>query len=339
MRIARIMRAIVCREYGPPEKLVIEHRPSPVAHAAEVVVAVRAAGVNFTDVLATQGRSQLRVKPPFTPGVEVSGVITSTGPGVTRVREGMRVLATCYHGGYAEELTFAEHEVMQIPDSMDFETAAAFYIASNTALYALQKRARLRPGESLLVIGAGSGAGIAAVEIGKALGARVVAAASSDEKLALARKYGADETSRYPPGPLDLDAQKALTAKLRALTAGQGFAVIYDGVGGTYAEPALRSMARGARFLAVGFAAGVPSIPLSVALFHNADIMGIELSSPEDREPGRNPDGVATLLRLFEQGKLRPEITARFPLEEAGRAQRLLLDRRATGRIVLVTSR
>jgi NADPH2:quinone reductase len=147
------MRAIVCREYGPPETLVVEQRPSPAARAGEVVIEVRAAGVNFTDLLATQGRSQLKVKPPFTPGVEVAGVITSVGAGVTRVTAGMRVLATAYHGGYAEEIAFGETEILQIPDSMDFETAATFYIASNTALYALQKRAAIKPGESLLVIG------------------------------------------------------------------------------------------------------------------------------------------------------------------------------------------
>jgi NADPH2:quinone reductase len=333
------MRVIVCREFGPPETLRLEERPSPVAGTGEVVVEVRAAGVNFTDLLATQGRSQLKLKPPFTPGVEVAGVITSTGPGVTRVAAGMRVLATGFHGGYAEEIAFTETEVMPLPDDMDFETAATFYIASNTSLYALEKRAQLRRGESLLVIGAGSGAGLTAIAIGKALGAHVVAAASSDEKLGLAVRHGADETLRYPPGPLDLDAQKALAAELRGRTVGEGFHVIYDAVGGSYAEPALRSLARRGRYLVVGFAAGVPSVPLSVALFRNADILGIELGSPENREPGRNPEGVATLLRLYAEGRLRPEITARFPLEQAARAQRLLLERRATGRVVLLTGR
>jgi NADPH2:quinone reductase len=222
---------------------------------------------------------------------------------------------------------------------MDFETAATFYIASNTALYALQKRAAIKPGESLLVIGAGSGAGLAAVAIGKALGAHVVAAASSDEKLALATRHGADETLRYPLGPLELDAQKSFAAELRGRTAGRGFEVIYDGVGGSYAEPALRSLAERGRYLVVGFAAGVPSVPLSVALFRNADILGIELGAPDEREPGRNPEGSATLLRLHHEGRLRPEITARFPLEEAARALRQLLERRASGRVVLLTGR
>jgi NADPH2:quinone reductase len=331
------MRVIVCREFGPPEQLVLEERASPTPAPGQVVVAVRAAGVNFTDVLATQGRSQLKIQPPFTPGVEVAGVVSRAGAGVTRLREGMRVLATGFHGGYAEEIAFADLEVVAIPDAMDFETAAAFYIASNTALYALRKRARLQRGETLLVLGAGSGAGLAAIGVGKALGARVVAAGSSDAKLELASRHGADETLRYSLGPLDLAGQKALASEFRALTNGTGFSVIYDGVGGTYAEPALRSIARCGRYLCVGFAAGVPSVPLSTALFRNADILGIELSDPENREPGRNADGIATLFELFEQGRLRPEITATFPLEQAGRAQRLLLDRRATGRIVLTT--
>jgi len=331
------MRTIVCREYGPPEQLVLEDRAAPVAGPGQVVVAVHAAGVNFTDVLATLGRSQLKVKPPFTPGVEVAGFVKSVGSGVTRLREGTRVLATCYNGGYAEEVAFEEMEVTQIPAAMDFPTAAAFYIASNTSLYALRTRARLQRGETLLVLGAGSGAGLTAIEIGKALGAHVVAAASSDAKLQIAKRHGADETLQYPLGPLDLEGQKALATEFRARTRSTGFSVVYDGVGGTYAEPALRSMARCGRYLSIGFAAGVPSVPLSIALFRNADILGIELRDAEEREPGRNVDGVATLFELFEQGRLRPEITATFPLEQAARAQRLLLDRRATGRIVLTT--
>jgi NADPH2:quinone reductase len=331
------MRVIVCREYGPPEMLAVEERSLPRPRTGEVVVAVEGAGVNFTDVLVTQGRSQLKVKPPFTPGVEVAGVISEVGAGVTSLCAGMRVLGTDFYGGYAEAIAFREHEVMPIPDAMPWTTAAAFYIASSTSLYALKDRARLQPGESLLVLGAGSGAGLTAIEVGKFLGARVIGAASSGTKLELARRHGADQTLQYPLGPLDLDAQKAFAARLRSLTNGDGFAVIYDGVGGTYAEPALRSLAKRGRYLAVGFAAGVPAVPLSVALFRNADIMGIEMSAPEQREPGRNHQGVATLFRLYEQGLLRPEITATFPLEQAGAAQRLLLDRRATGRVVLTT--
>jgi NADPH2:quinone reductase len=329
------MRAVVCREYGLPELLRVEDLPPLEPSAGEVIVAVRASGVNFTDVLSTSGRSQMKVKPPFTPGVEVAGIVKAVGAGVTTVREGARVFGSCFYGGHADEVRFKAEEVAALPASVSFETGAAFFIASNTALYSLQDRAKLRDGETLLVLGAGSGAGLAAVDVGKALGARVTAAASSQDKLALAAKHGADLMFQYPRGPLDLDAQKEFCATLRAQTAGQGYSVIFDGVGGTYAEPALRALARDGRYLSVGFAAGVPAIPLNIALFKNADIMGIELSSPGQREPARNPRAVGTLLGWLQQGKLRPDVTASYPIEQAGQALRELLDRRATGRIVL----
>ncbi len=330
------MRAVVCHEYGPPESLKIDEMPPLSPQAGEVIVSVRASGVNFTDVLVTGGRSQMKVKPPFTPGVEAAGIVKAVGKGVTTVREGTRVFGSCFYGAHAEEARFRAEEIAELPPDMDYATGAAFFIASNTSLYALKTRAKLKAGETLLVIGAGSGAGLAAVEIGKALGARVTAAASSDEKLALALQHGADITYRYPRGPLDLDAQRALCAELRSQTAGKGYSVIYDGVGGTYAEPALRAMARAARYVSVGFAAGVPSVPLSVALFKNADVMGIELSDPEQREPGRSPE-LATLLEWFRAGKLRPHVTQVYRLDQAGAALRQLLDRRAMGRIVLVS--
>jgi len=330
-----MMRAVVCREYGPPEALRIEEQPALAPAAGEVVVSVRASGLNFTDLLATSGRSQMKVRPPFTPGVEVAGIVKATGAGVTSVREGDRVFGSCFHGGHADEVRFKELEVAPLPAAMNFTAGAAFYIASNTALYSLHRRARLRAGETLLVLGAGSGVGLAAIDIGKALGAHVTAAASSEPKLALAREHGADLTMRYPTGPLNVDDQKQFCAALRAHTQGAGYAVILDGVGGSYAEPALRALAREGRFVSVGFAAGVPSIPLSVALFRNADIMGIELSSPEEREPGRNRDGVALLMGWIESGRLRPHVTEIYPLEAAAQGLRQLLDRRAAGRIVL----
>jgi NADPH:quinone reductase len=329
------MRAVVCHRHGPPESLSIDDLPPLVPRDGEVVVQVRASGLNFTDLLATGGRSQMKIPLPFTPGVEAAGIIKAVGKGATKLREGMRVFASCLYGAHAEEARFRFDEVAPLPAAMDYATGAAFFIASNTSFYALNIRAKLQPGETLLVIGAGSGAGLAAVEIGKAQGARVIAAASSDDKLALAAGRGADAVYKYPPGPLDLAAQKTFCAELRALTQGRGYAVIYDGVGGTYAEPALRAMARAGRYLSVGYAAGVPSVPLSVALFKNADIMGIELSDPERREPGRCPE-LADLLELFKDGKLLPQVTERYPLEDAGRALRQLLDRRAKGRVVLV---
>jgi NADPH2:quinone reductase len=350
------MRAVVCREYGPPETLVIDERPRPAPGAGEVLVAIAAVGVNFTDVLAIEGRSQLKRQLPMVPGVEAAGVVLGVGPGVTRLRPGQRVLGCRTHGCYAEEVLFAEDELAPIPDQMDMQSAAAFYIATMTVRYALQDRARLAAGEILLVLGAGGGAGLAGVEIGKALGARVVAAASSDEKLALAVQHGADDVVRYERGPLDVAAQKEFAARLLAkagrpggepqgigkissVRASAGYHVILDGVGGTYAEPALRALGWEGRYVSIGFAAGMPRIALGPALFKNADIIGIQPSSDEHRLPGRKPGAMKLMFDWYLQGKLRPLVTQVFPLEKAAEALCMMKERRATGRIVLTTSR
>ncbi len=350
------MRAVVCREFGPPETLVIEERPRPAPGAGEVLLEVHAIGVNFTDLLAIEGRSQLKRQLPMIPGVEAAGVVLAVGAGVTHLRPGQRVLGCRTHGTYAEEVLFAEDELAPIPDEMDMHSAAAFYIAAMTVRYALQDRARLASGEILLVLGAGGGAGLAGVEIGKALGARVVAAASSEEKLALAGRHGADDVVRYGPGPLDLQEQKALAAqliakaqrcdeqpqgigKISSVREFAGYHVILDGVGGTYTEPALRSLGWEGRYVSIGFAAGMPRVALGPALFKNADIMGIQPSSDEHRLPGRNPQALQVLFDWYREGKLRPLITQLMPLEEAARALYRLKNRAATGRIVLTTSR
>jgi NADPH2:quinone reductase len=349
------MRAVVCREFGPPETLVVEDLPGPSPSAGEVLVEIHAIGVNFTDVLAIEGRSQLKRQLPMIPGVEAAGVVRAVGPGVTRVQPGQRVLGCRTHGTYAEEVLFGEDELAVVPDDMDMRTAAAFYIAAMTVRYALQERARLSAGEILLVLGAGGGAGLAGVEIGKALGARVVAAASSVEKLELARQHGADEVVLYPRGPLDLAAQKDLAAsfiaraqrpgespqsigKISSVQDSAGYHVILDGVGGTYAEPALRALGWEGRYVSIGFAAGVPRITLGPALFKNADIMGIQPSSDEHRLPGRNADAVQVLFEWYRDGRLRPLVTQVLPLEQAAEALCLMKERRATGRFVLTTS-
>lgn len=349
------MKAIVCREFGPPETLVVEERPRPVPDVGQVLVEVHAVGLNFTDLLAIEGRSQLERHLPMIPGVEAAGIVCEIGPGVTKLKPGDRVLGCKTQGTYAEEALFAEDELAPIPDEMDMRTAAAFYIAAMTVRYALQDRARLAPGEILLVLGAGGGAGLAGVEIGKALGARVVAAASSDDKLALAKARGADALLRYQSGPLDLAAQKAFAADLLAFARrdksetqsigrintvhdGAGYHVILDGVGGSYAEPALRTLGWEGRYVSIGFAAGMAKVALGPALFKNADIMGIQPSSDEHRLPGRNPGAMDTLFRWYREGRLRPQITKTFPLAEAAKALRLMQERRATGRIVLTTA-
>lgn len=347
------MRALVCHEFGPPESLRIDELPDPEPNAGEIRIAVHAAGVNFTDILSTGGRSQLARVLPMVPGVELAGVVDKVGPGVTRFVVGQRVLAQVLSGAMAESVVVNEVEATAIPDEMGMEEAAAFYIASRTSYYSLVDRARLEAGESLLVIGAGSGAGVAAVQIGKALGARVVAAASSEEKLDLAREAGADACLAYPAGPLDTEAQKALTRSLLALSGrarrelvgkissvhdDAGFDVIYDGVGGSYAEPALRALAYEGRYLSVGFAAGMPKVALGPALFKNADIMGIQPSDPEQRSPGLLPESVERMFGWYRDGVLRPNVTETYALAEAPRAFRRLLDREARGRIVLLTS-
>lgn len=350
------MRTVVYHAFGPVENLLIEERPRPEPGPGEVLVEAHAIGVNFTDVLVVEGRSQLKRALPITPGIEAAGVVLAVGAGVIKVRPGQRVLGTKPHGAYAEEVLFAEDELAVIPDEMSMQDAAAFYIASMNARYGLQERARLAAGENLLVLGAGGGVGLAAIEVGKALGAYVVAAASSNEKLALAKSAGADDLVRYDRGPLDLAAQKAFTAelvartrpfaalgaslgKISSLREGAGFQVILDGVGGTYSEPALRALAWQGRFLSIGFAAGMPKIPLGPLLFKNADIMGLQPSSDELRLPGRNPQGMEVLFRWYKEGRLRPHISHVLPLERAATALQMIRDRAATGRIVLTTSR
>jgi NADPH2:quinone reductase len=348
--------AIVCRSFGAPETLRVEQCPRPIPGPGQVLVEVHAAGVNFTDLLAVEGRSQLKRRLPMTPGVEAAGVVLAVGPGVTRRRPGERVLGCAISGAFAEEALFTEDELALIPEEMDMRAAATFYIASMTVRYALQERARLAPRETLLVLGAGGGAGLVGVAVGKALGAHVVAAASSDEKLSLARESGADAVVRYPRGPLELEEQKALTAQLLAHAGGReensqsigkisslhataGYDVILDGVGGTYTEPALRALGWEGRYVCIGFAAGVPRLPLGPTLFKNASVLGIQPSSDEHRLPGRNEHAMQTLFNWYREGKLRPRISRSLPLERAAQALGLIKDRLATGRIVLTTSR
>ena len=308
------MRVVVCREFGSPDCLRIEDWPCPVPGPGQVLVGMHAAGINYTDVLAVAGRSQLQRSFPLVPGIEGAGVILETGAGVTRRRPGERVFASCLSGAFAQAALFEEDEVYPVPDAMDMRTAAVFYIASMTAHYAIFDRARLAAGELLLVLGAGSGAGLAAVQIGKACGARVVAAASSSEKLALATAAGADAVLRYPLGPLDVDAQKKLTRELLALAPrsggdapdigristlrdDRGFHVVFDGVGGSFAEPVLRALGWHGRYLSVGFAAGMPKVALGPILFKDGAILGIQPAAqdrPRTRRSWPNRSGASS---------------------------------------------
>jgi NADPH2:quinone reductase len=350
------MKVMAAHAFGPPEVLRYEDWPSPVPGPGQVLVGMHSIGVNFTDLLAMEGRSQLKRQLPIIPGCEGAGVVLACGPGVTRVRAGDRVLGVRADGTYAEEVLFAEDEVAVIPDAMDMQAAGSFYIASFTARYALQDRARLRAGENLLVLAAGGGVGLVSIDIGKALGARVVAAASTDEKLALAGAHGADAFVRYERGPLDLEGQKKFAADLlkaaelpqanplpigaiNSVRPNAGYHVIIDGIGGSYAEPALRTLAWEGRYLSVGFASGVPKVALGPLLFKNADVMGIQPSSDEHRLPGRNPGPMKTMFDWYLAGRMRPQITGEMHLREAATALQMLANRTATGRIVLMTDR
>jgi NADPH2:quinone reductase len=329
---------VLCKAYGPPESLVIEEIARPTPGPGEVLIKVAAAGVNFPDLLIIENKYQFKPKLPFAPGAEVSGVVESVGAGVTNLRPGMRVLASVGCGGFAEAVIARAPRVFPIPDEMDFDSAAALLLTYGTSHHGLKDRARLKAGETLLVLGAGGGVGIAAVELGAAMGARVIAAASSGDKLELARECGARATILYPAGPLDRDQQRALSEEIKALTEGEGADVVYDPVGGSYSEPALRAMAWQGRFLVVGFAAGeIPKIPLNLVLLKGCAIMGVFWGAFTERSPGQNIENVRELMEMFRGGRIRPRISKVYPLERAAEALCDLAARRVSGKLVIST--
>jgi NADPH:quinone reductase len=322
------MRAIRCNRYGPPQTLVVETLPDLQPGPGEVVIDVKAASVNFPDVLVIENKYQFKPPLPFTPGSEVAGLVGAVGEGVEHLRVGRRVAAFVRVGGFAEQALAPAEACMPLPDEADFETAAAFTLAYGTSHHAIVDRAALRAGETMLVLGAAGGVGLAAVEIGKALGARVIAAASTDEKLVIAREHGADATIRYD--------REDLRERIAALTDGQGPDVIYDPVGGAYAEPAFRSIGWRGRYLVVGFAAGeIPKLPLNLALLKGASIVGVFWGEFAKREPQRNAQAFEELVRWLGEGKLRPHISARYPLDQTPRALEDMAQRRVTGKIVV----
>ncbi|HVR48224.1 MAG TPA: NADPH:quinone oxidoreductase family protein [Pseudorhodoferax sp.] len=324
------MRAVLCKRHGPPSSLVVEDVASPVAGPGQVLVAVKACGVNFPDTLIIQGQYQFKPDLPFSPGGEVAGIVQAVGAGVTAFRAGDRVVAATTWGGYAEEVVAEAARTLPMPEGMDFATAAGFVLTYGTSHHALKDRADLRPGETLLVLGAAGGVGLAAVELGKAMGARVIAAASSVDKLAVCQAHGADELIDY--------SNEDLRARIKAMTDGKGVDVVYDPVGGDYSEPALRSMAWRGRFLVVGFAAGrIPSLPLNLPLLKGCAIVGVFWGAFTRNEPQRNAENLQELVRWAAEGRLRPHISARYPLERVADALHDLMQRRAQGKVVLVT--
>jgi len=324
------VKAVLCKAYGPPESLVVEEVPSPTPGPGEVVIAVKAASVNFPDVLIIQNKYQFKPPLPFSPGSEVAGLVAAVGDGVTAFKRGDPVLAITTYGAFAEEVKTEARRLLPIPPGMDFATAAAFGLTYATSEHALVDRGQLAAGETLLVLGAAGGVGLAAIEIGKALGARVIAGASTDEKLAVCREHGADDTINY--------ATEDLRERIKALTQGHGADVVYDPVGGPFTEPALRSIAWRGRLLVVGFAAGeIPKIPLNLTLLKGCSIVGVFWGEFTRREPERFAEAMRQLGRWYAAGKLKPYVSRTFPLERAAEALTLMAERKVAGKVVLVT--
>ena len=330
------MKALLSHQAGGPETLRLEDVAEPQPGPGEVKLAVRACGVNFPDLLIIQDLYQYKPPRPFAPGGEVAGVVESVGEGVDKVRAGDRVLMSPVPGGMAEKVVGPAANCWKIPDAMPFDQAAALLLTYGTSQHALKDRALLRRDETLLVLGAAGGVGLAAVELGKAMGARVVAAASSADKLALAREHGADEGVQYPTGALDKTAARALTEHLKTVCGPKGAQVIYDPVGGDYTEAALRAIGWQGRHLVVGFTAGIPKLPLNLTLLKSCQIIGVYWGEFTTRAPAAHAANVAELMALYLDGRIKPAVTEHYPLERGGDAIARLGARDARGKVVVM---
>lgn len=331
------MRALLSRDPGGPETLKLVETAEPAVTPETALIDIKACGVNFPDVLMIEDKHQYRPPRPFAPGGEIAGVVRAVGARVTEVQPGDRVMGLCFHGGMAEAVAIEEKQLFRIPDEMPFDDAAALLLTFGTSHHALKDRAALAPGETLLVLGAAGGVGLAAVMIGKAMGARVIGAASTEEKAELAARFGADATLVYPTGSLDRAEQKALADRFKTACAPGGADIVYDVVGGDYAEPALRSIAFEGRYLVVGFATGrIPSIPLNLPLLKACQIAGVFWGAWFERHPDKHRQNVAELIALYVQGKVKPYISERIPLDCGARALERLASREALGKIVVV---
>lgn len=322
------MKAVLCKAFGPAETLVLEEIASPEAKKNEVLLDVHAAGVNFPDTLIIEGKYQFKPPFPFSPGGEAAGVVTAVGEKVSHLKVGDRVMALTGWGSFAEEVAVPGYNVIPIPASMDFASAAAFGMTYGTSMHALKQRANLQPGETLLVLGASGGVGLAAVEIGKAMGAKVIAAASSAEKLEVAKAAGADELINY--------STSSLKDEVKRLTGGQGADVIYDPVGGDLFDAAIRSIAWNGRLLVVGFASGrIPELPVNLTLLKGAAVVGVFWGAFAQRQPQDNAANFQQLFAWHAEGKLKPLVSQTFPLAQAGEAINTLGQRKAVGKVVV----
>jgi NADPH2:quinone reductase len=325
------MKALLCVRHGDPELLEWTDVPEPVPGPGQARIRVEAAGVNFPETLIIRDMYQFKPPLPFTPGGEAAGIVEAVGEGVTKVKPGDRVIAMTGTGAFAEKMLASEAQIVPISGGMPFDIAAGFTMTYGTSHHALKQRAELKPGETLLVLGAAGGVGIAAVELGVLMGAKVIAAASSEEKLALARQYGASETINY--------GTEDLKDRLKSITGGRGVDVIYDPVGDRYAEPAFRSIAWNGRYLVIGFAGGeIPKLPLNLPLIKGASIVGVFWGAFTAREPAVHAANMTELVGWLETGKLKPHVGAHLPLSEGGKAIRMLMDRKAMGKVILTAS-
>ena len=332
------MKALMSHRPGGPETLVLEEVADPHPGRGEVRISVRAVGVNFPDLLIIQDLYQIKPSRPFAPGGELAGVIDELGEGVTTLRCGDRVLVSPVRGAMAEKAVAQAGHCWKIPDAMPFEEAAALLMTYGTSQHALKDRAQLREGETLLVLGAGGGVGLAAVELGKAMGARVIAAASSPDKLALAREHGADAGVQYPTGALDKSTAKGVTDSFKAACGERGADVIYDPIGGDYSEAALRAIAWQGRHLVIGFPAGIPKLPLNLPLLKGASIVGVFWGEFTHRFPTLHAANVGALMALYLSGTIKPAVTERFALARGGEAIARLGSRAALGKIVVTVA-
>jgi NADPH:quinone reductase-like Zn-dependent oxidoreductase len=329
------MKALLSTAPGGPETLTLSDLPDPEPGPGQLLVAVRACSINYPDVLMIEDRYQFKPPRPFAPGGEIAGVVEAVGEGVEGWSPGDRMIAMLGHGGLAEKVLVAAAMALPLPPERSFEEGSALILTYATSIHALLDRGRLKAGETLLVLGAAGGVGLAAVELGKAYGARVVAAVSSEEKAEAARQAGADSTLVYPRGPFDKDQSKALAQQFKEAVGPNGADVVYDPVGGDYAEPALRSIAWEGRYLVVGFPAGIPKLPLNLTLLKSCDVCGVFWGAFAARDPKANAAHIETLFRLWREGKIAPRVSRTWPLAEGGEAIAHMAARKAVGKLVV----